>query len=183
MAQQNKYLFLLLLMVSITMAYVWDDLRVRSKINKIQKDIKDLELEISSGQYIMEEVKALQGDYIKKKKILTSYKTSGSELLNEIEKISDLAGRLSLDIKNLEIDPRNTFPAIGDTSEDELSLERYSLNFKLSGNFLEIGNFIDIIEESGTKLRLQKCSFGLDSLDPKGVIAKLGYVTYGEAGQ
>ena len=165
------------------MAYVWDDLRVRSKINKIQKDIKDLELEISSGQYIMEEVKALQSDYIKKKKILTSYKTSGSELLNEIEKISDLAGRLSLDIKNLEIDPRNTFPAISDTSEDELSLERYSLNFKLSGNFLEIGNFIDIIEESETKLRLQKCSFGLDSLDPKGVIAKLGYVTYGEAGQ
>ena len=170
-------------MVSITMAYVWDDLNVRAQINKIQMDIKALELEISSGEHIMEEVKGLQVEYVQKKKILTSYKTSGSELLNEIEKISDLAGRLSLDIKNLEIDPRNTFPAISDESDDEISLERFSLNFKLSGNFLEVGNFIDIIEESEIKLRLQKCSFGLDSLDPKGVIAKLGYVTYGEAGQ
>jgi|TARA_B110000438_G_scaffold83441_1_gene83132 hypothetical protein len=183
MTQQNKYSIFLLLMVSITMAYVWDDLNVRAQINKIQMDIKALELEISSGEHIMEEVKGLQVEYVQKKKILTSYKTSGSELLNEIEKISDLAGRLSLDIKNLEIDPRNTFPAISDESDDEIPLERFSLNFKLSGNFLEVGNFIDIIEESEIKLRLQKCSFGLDSLDPKGVIAKLGYVTYGEAGQ
>jgi len=27
---------------------------------------------------------------------------------------------------------------------------------------------------------MQYCSIGLDSLDPKGVIADLGYLTYGE---
>lgn len=116
--------------------------------------------------------------------MLISYQISGSELLNEIERISDLANSMDIDIKNLEIDPRNTFPDLNQTmGKDQIELERNSLNFQLSGNFLDVGNFIEILEENSSQVKLQNCSISLDSLDPRGVVAKLEYLTYGGAGQ
>ena len=116
--------------------------------------------------------------------MLISYQISGSELLDEIERISDLANSMDIDIKNLEIDPRNTFPALNQTmGKDQIELERNSLNFQLSGNFLDVGNFIEILEENSSQVKLQYCSINLDSLDPRGVIAKLEYLTYGGVGQ
>ena len=58
-----------------------------------------------------------------------------------------------------------------------------SLNFQLSGNFLDVGNFIEILEKNSSQVKLQFCSINLDSLDPRGVVAKLEYLTYGGAGQ
>ena len=62
-----------------------------------------------------------------------------------------------------------------------IDLERHSLNFQLSGNFLDVGNFMEILEDNSTHLRLQQCFFNLDSINPKGVIAELQYLTYGGA--
>jgi hypothetical protein len=91
---------------------------------------------------------------------------------------------MDIDIKNLEIDPRNTFPDLNQTmGKDQIELERNSLNFQLSGNFLDVGNFIEILEKNTSQVKLQNCSINLDSLDPRGVIAKLEYLTYGGAGQ
>ena len=53
------------------------------------------------------------------------------------------------------------------------------MNFILSGNFMAIGRFIDEVQDNHKMLQMQHCSIGLDSLDPRGVIAKLGYLTYG----
>jgi len=84
----------------------------------------------------------------------------------------------------LEIDPRNTFPALNQTmGKDQIELERNSLNFQLSGIFLDVGNFIEILEKNSSQVKLQFCSINLDSLDPRGVVAKLEYLTYGGAGQ
>ncbi len=57
----------------------------------------------------------------------------------------------------------------------------HSLNFQLSGKFLNVGNFMEILEENSTHLHLQQCFFNLDSIDPKGVVAELQYLTYGGA--
>ena len=82
---------------------------------------------------------------------------------------------------DVEIDPRNTFPLISKRNgKEEIKIERHSVNIKLSGNFINIGKFIDEVEKNYSILQMQYCSIGLDSLDPKGVIADLGYLTYGE---
>ena len=139
---------------------------------------------MKSGAKIMNEMSEIRKNFIENKNMLISYQLSGSELLNEIERISDLANSMDVDIKNLEIDPRNTFPDLNQTmGKDQIELERNSLNFQLSGNFLDVGKFIEILEENSTQLKLQNCSIKLDSLDPRGVIARLEYLTYGGAVQ
>ena len=184
MKQKTKYFILLLLTAALIYAYVWDDIRVRDEMKEIQGSISTIDEQLKSGAKIMNEMSEIRKIFIENKNMLISYQISGSELLNEIERISDLANSMDIDIKNLEIDPRNTFPDLNKTmGKDQIELERNSLNFQLSGNFLDVGNFIEILEENSTQLKLQNCSIKLDSLDPRGVVAKLEYLTYGGAVQ
>ena len=64
---------------------------------------------------------------------------------------------------------------------EKIRLERQSVSFNISGNFIDIGRFIDELQNKQSILQIQYCSIGLDSLDPKGVIAQMGYLTYGGA--
>jgi len=183
MKQKTKYFILLLLTAALIYAYVWDDIRVRDEMKEIQESLSKIDEKLMSGAKIMNEMNEIRQDFIENKNMLISYQISGSELLNEIKRISELANSMDVDIKNLEIDPRNTFPDLNKTmGKDQIELERNSLNFQLSGNFLDVGNFIEILEENSSQVNLQNCSINLDSLDPRGVIAKLEYLTYGGTG-
>ena len=184
MKQKTQYFILLILTAALIYAYVWDDIRVRDEVKEIQESLSTIDEQLKSGAKIMNEMNEIRQNFIENKNMLISYQISGSELLNEIERISDLANSMDIDIKNLEIDPRNTFPALNQTmGKDQIELERNSLNFQLSGNFLDVGNFIEILEKNTSQVKLQNCSINLDSLDPRGVVAKLEYLTYGGAGQ
>ena len=184
MKQKTQYFILLIIAAALIYSYTWDGIRVRDEAKEIQQRISTINEHLKSGAKIMNEMSEIRKNFIENKNMLISYQLSGSELLNEIERISDLANSMDVDIKNLEIDPRNTFPDLNQTmGKDQIELERNSLNFQLSGNFLDVGNFIEILEENSTQLKLQHCSIHLDSLDPRGVIAKLEYLTYGGAGQ
>ena len=184
MKQKTQYFILLILAAALIYTYTWDGIRVRDEAKEIQQRISTINEHLKSGAKIMNEMSEIRKNFIENKNMLISYQLSGSELLNEIERISDLANSMDVDIKNLEIDPRNTFPDLNQTmGNDQIELERNSLNFQLSGNFLDVGKFIEILEENSTQLKLQNCSIKLDSLDPRGVIARLEYLTYGGAVQ
>jgi len=184
MKQKTRYFIFLILTAALIYVYIWDDIRVRDEVKEIQESLSTIDEQLKSGAKIMNEMNEIRQNFIENKNMLISYQISGSELLDEIERISDLANSMDIDIKNLEIDPRNTFPALNQTmGKDQIELERNSLNFQLSGNFLDVGNFIEILEENSSQVKLQYCSINLDSLDPRGVIAKLEYLTYGGAGQ
>ncbi len=184
MKQKTRYFIFLILTAALIYVYIWDDIRVRDEVKEIQESLSTIDEQLKSGAKIMNEMNEIRQNFIENKNMLISYQISGSELLDEIERISDLANSMDIDIKNLEIDPRNTFPALNQTmGKDQIELERNSLNFQLSGNFLDVGNFIEILEENSSQVKLQHCSINLDSLDPRGVVAKLEYLTYGGAGQ
>ena len=184
MKQKTRYFIFLILTAALIYVYIWDDIRVRDEVKEIQESLSTIDEQLKSGAKIMNEMNEMRQNFIENKNMLISYQISGSELLDEIERISDLANSMDIDIKNLEIDPRNTFPALNQTmGKDQIELERNSLNFQLSGNFLDVGNFIEILEENSSQVKLQHCSINLDSLDPRGVVAKLEYLTYGGAGQ
>ena len=184
MKQKTRYFIFLILTAALIYVYIWDDIRVRDEVKEIQESLSTIDEQLKSGAKIMNEMNEIRQNFIENKNMLISYQISGSELLDEIERISDLANSMDIDIKNLEIDPRNTFPALNQTmGKDQIELERNSLNFQLSGNFLDVGNFIEILEKNTSQVKLQNCSINLDSLDPRGVVAKLEYLTYGGAGQ
>ena len=184
MKQKTRYFIFLILTAALIYVYIWDDIRVRDEVKEIQESLSTIDEQLKSGAKIMNEMNEIRQNFIENKNMLISYQISGSELLDEIERISDLANSMDIDIKNLEIDPRNTFPALNETmGKDQIKLERNSLNFQLSGNFLDVGKFIEILEKNSSQVKLQFCSINLDSLDPRGVIAKLEYLTYGGAGQ
>ena len=184
MKQKTQYFILLMIVAALIYTYTWDGIRVRDEAKEIQQRISTIDEHLKSGAKIMDEMSEIRKNFIENRNMLISYKLSGSELLNEIERISDLANSMDMDIKNLEIDPRNTFPDLNKTmGKDQIKLERNSLNFQLSGNFLDVGKFIEILEKNSIQLKLQHCSIKLDSLDPRGVIARLEYLTYGGAVQ
>ncbi|SVE06270.1 uncharacterized protein METZ01_LOCUS459124, partial [marine metagenome] len=110
MKQKTRYFIFLILTAALIYAYVWDDIRVRDEVKEIQESLSTIDEQLKSGAKIMNEMNEIRQNFIENKNMLISYQISGSELLNEIERISDLANSMDIDIKNLEIDPRNTFP-------------------------------------------------------------------------
>ena len=179
MNQKTKYFFQLALIALLLIIYIYDARAVRSDIEKFETAISDIDLQLEAGAEVVNDMNKIRQDFIKNKKILRSYQISGSALMKEIKDLNILADEMDIVLNDLEIDPRNTFPNIDQSrGSDQIELERQSLSFMLSGHFLDIGNFIDVVRDNSPALRMQYCSIQLDSLDPKGVIAKLEYLTY-----
>ena len=99
--------------------------------------------------------------------------------MSEISRIKLMASKLNIQLYQVEIDPKNTFPEeFSQNSTINIELERQTLKFNLRGNFLKVGKFLENYEKTNSPLRVQSCTVSLDSLDPKGVIAQLHFVTY-----
>ena len=180
MNQKIKYYTLLLLSMILIIVYLDHSRRVDGKMREVQVSINEIDSRLASGSAVLDEMNQVRNDFLYNKEVLGSQKISGDQLMNELGHLKDLAGEMGIDINDIEIDPRNTFPAIEQNNvSDQIRIERQSVNFNLSGNFIAIGRFIDEVQNNHSMLQIQYCSIGLDSLDPKGVIAQMGYLTYG----
>ena len=161
--------------------YYHDIRRVKERVSSIQSSIKEMDQTLKSGSTVLDDMNQIRTEFLDNKKLLSSKKVSGAQLMNELGEIKNLAEKMDIKFNDVEIDPRNTFPLISKrNAKEDIKNERPSVNIKLSGNFINIGKFIDEVEKNYSILQMQYCSIGLDSLDPKGVIADLGYLTYGE---
>ena len=180
MNQKTKYYLNLSLIIFLLIIYIYDAKYVRRDIEIFETAISDIDMQLEAGSEVINDMNQVRQDFIKNKNTLTSYQISGGELMEEIQNLNLLADEVGIVLGNLEIDPRNTFPDIDQNQGgDQIALERQSLSFNLSGNFLDIGTFIDAVQDNSPALKMQYCSIILDSLDPRGVIAELEYLTYG----
>ncbi len=180
MNQKEKYFSFLGLTIVLIIGYMFDRNQMIKKVKEYEMDIYKIDIKLKEGSEIMDEVNTIRQNLIKNINTLSSYAISGSQLLDEIQNVKTLANRLDINIKDLEIDPRNTLPeTYKNISTENINLERQTLSFDLVGDFLDIGNFVETLENSASPLKLKNCSISLDSLDPRGVIAKLQYVAYG----
>ena len=180
MNQKTKYYLNLSLIIFLLIIYIYDAKYVRRDIEIFETAISDIDMQLDAGSEVINDMNQVRQDFIKNKNTLTSYQISGGELMEEIQNLNLLADEVGIVLGDLEIDPRNTFPDIDQNQGgDQIALERQSLSFNLSGNFLDIGTFIDAVQDNSPALKMQYCSIILDSLDPRGVIAELEYLTYG----
>ena len=179
MKQKKIYFVLLFFILVLNMVYMIDRNQIAKTIESYKKDIRIIDAELKTGSNIMEEVNILRKNFVDNIDQLKDYKISASVLMNELSNLKTLARQSGIIIKDLEIDPRNTFPnPHKKLVEDHLKLDRQTLNLNLSGDFLDIGNFIELVQKNETPFVLNHCLISLDSLDPKGVIAQLEYLTY-----
>ena len=170
-------IFMAFLMISI---YIWKDQKISSQFENRKQEYISLNQELNMGNADIGQIQDLRKRFIENQEKLNLKKISGDELLQEIERLKILASSMDMSLIKLTIDPRNTFPTTeGLFKNNQINIARHSLNFELRGNFLDVGVFIETIEEKSNQLKLQYCSIGLDSLDPQGVIAKIEYLTYG----
>ena len=180
MNQKTKYYLNLILIIFLLIIYIYDAKYVRRDIEIFETAISDIDMQLEAGSEVINDMNQVRQDFIKNKNTLAAYQISGNELMKEIQNLNLLADEMDIVLDDLEIDPRNTFPNIDQGQDgDQIVLERQSLSFNLSGNFLDIGTFIDAVQDNSPALRKQYCSIILDSLDPRGVIAELEYLTYG----
>ena len=180
MSQKTKYYFLLFILMLLGAIYYRDINLVKDKVKNVQYSIIEVDSKLQEGSFVLDEMNQIRKEFIENRRVLVSQIISGSQLMTQLNQIKVLADKMELDIEDIEIDPRNTFPIIeSNDGNEEVRIERHSVNFKLSGNFMLIGRFIDEVQNNHRMLQMQYCSIGLDSLDPKGVIAQLGYLTYG----
>ena len=182
MKNKSKHFFWIIITLFIVAIYILDRMLVKQKVNKYKENISNIDFQLQSDEYIMDEVYSIRKKYEENILKLESNILSGQDLIHQIEKIKDLAEEFQISLKDLEIDPRNTLPSeINKISKNKIQLERQTLSVKLIGPFLSIGNFLELIEHRHTFLHLKQCSFSLDSLNPTGVIADVQYVTYGQS--
>ena len=180
MSQKIKYIFLNVAALLLVLIYVWNDKKIQNKFESKKEKLDILNMELIAQDAHLDDIQDIRKNFIQETEKLNQIKISGEELLQEIERLNNLARSMDMKLMKLTIDPRNTLPLGSDLIEDrKIDLARQTLNFEISGNFLDIGVFVETIEEESKKLKLQQCSINLDSLDPRGVVAKIEYLTYG----
>lgn len=180
MNQKTKYIILNLVSLSIILLYVWIDQNIQNNFDHKQKELDDLNRQLIAGDASLNDIQKIRKNFIQERKQLRERQISGEEILQEIERLKSLAISMDIKLNKLTIDPRNTISSKSDIVEsNKIDFTRQTLNFEICGNFLDIGNFIETIEEKSNKLKLQQCSISLDSLDPTGVLARIEYLTYG----
>jgi Tfp pilus assembly protein PilO len=94
-------------------------------------------------------------------------------------KMHDLAKEYDIVILSLNLRSRDTFPPLNQyTKVKQVPLERYRIDLRLNGEFLDIGPFFDAVEKQIKSVNLHSYKFSLDQNAARKVIADVEYYTY-----
>ena len=90
-----------------------------------------------------------------------------------------LAKKHDIVILNLNLRSSDTFPPLNQyTKVKQIPLERYRIDLRLNGEFLDIGPFFDAVEKQIKSVNLHSYNFSLDQNAARKVIADVVYYTY-----
>jgi Tfp pilus assembly protein PilO len=93
--------------------------------------------------------------------------------------IRDLAKKHDIGVLHLNLRYNDTFPPLNQyTKVKQVPLERYRIDLRLNGEFLNIGPFFDAVETQIKSVNLHSYKFSLDPNTAKKVIADVVYYTY-----
>jgi len=178
-SQKTKFFIFWTITILLFCFYLLDRSQVKNRKNKYKLDIALIEKELIENGILIDKINESRNRYESIIDTIKSYHISGEQLMSEISRIKLMASKLNIQLYQVEIDPKNTFPEeFSRNSTINIELERQTLKFNLRGNFLKVGKFLENYEKTNSPLRVQSCTVSLDSLDPKGVIAQLHFVTY-----
>ena len=178
-SQKSKFFIFWTITILLFCLYLLDRSQVKNRINRYKLEIALIEKELIDNGILIDKINDSRNQYESIMDTLQSYNISGEQLMREISRIRLMVKKLNIQLYQVEIDPKNTFPEeFSRNSTINIELERQTLKFNLRGNFLRVGKFLENYEKISSPLRIQSCRISLDSLDPKGIIAQLHFATY-----
>ena len=143
-SQKTKFFIFWTITILLFCLYLLDRSQVKNRKNKYKLDIALIEKELIENGILIDKINESRNRYESIIDTLKSYHISGEQLMSEISRIKLMASKLNIQLYQVEIDPKNTFPEeFSRDSTINIELERQTLKFNLRGNFLKVGKFLE----------------------------------------
>ena len=180
MSPRIRFFSIVGISVIFILGFGWYNYGILSKINDAEVVINGLDRELRVQDQVRQNIldtKTRREDLMSGLNNNVIHSSQDYELAAVI--IRDLAKKYDIDVLNINLRSNDTFPPLNKyTKVKQVPLERYRINLRLNGEFLDIGLFFDTVEEQIKSINLHSYKFSLDQNAAKKVIADVVYYTY-----
>ncbi|MEE1507386.1 MAG: hypothetical protein V1256_10585, partial [Candidatus Neomarinimicrobiota bacterium] len=157
---KNYFMATIAAISTLTAAFFYFNISNIAETRRLNSEITIVETEKAKAMSNLGDVKAVIDDYKKKTaEISNQAKTYDSEIdyINSLEILNKLAREHNLRVDDIKPHMENTLTKLqGELKDTEYNVERYPLDVKVYGRFLDTGYFLD---------DLQAADFAVRSLD------------------
>ena len=164
----------------IIFGFGWYNYGILSEINDAEVVINGLDKELRVEDQVRQNIldtQTMREDIISGLDNNVIHSSQDYELAAVI--MRNLAKKYDIDVLNINLRSNDTFPPLNQyTKVKQVPLERYRIDLRLNGEFLNIGQFFDTVEEQIKSINLHSYKFSLDQNAAKKVIADVVYYTY-----
>ena len=180
MSPRIRFFSIVGISVIFILGFGWYNYGILSKINDAEVVINSLDRELRVQDQVRKNIldtKTRREDLISGLDNNVIHSSQDYELAAVI--IRDLAKKYDIDVLNINLRSNDTFPPLNKyTKVKQVPLERYRIDLRLNGEFLDIGPFFDAVEKQIKTVNLHSYKFSLDPNAAKKVIADVVYYTY-----
>ena len=166
--------------VIVIVGFGWYNYGILSEINNAEDVISGLDKEIRGQGQVQQNILDTQ---TRREDIISGLDNNVIHSSQEYELaaviIRDLAKKYDIGVLHLNLRYNDTFPPLNKyTKVKQVPLERYRIDLRLNGEFLDIGPFFDAVQTQIKSVNLHSYKFSLDPNAAKKVIADVVYYTY-----
>lgn len=154
----KNYFIVTIAVISILAgAFFYFNISNIAEIRRLKNEIKTVEIEKAKAKSSLGDVNAVINDYKRKTaEISNQAKQYDSEIeyLSSLENLNELAREHNLRVDDIKPRMENTMTELqGELKDAKHSLERYPLDIKVYGRFLDLGHFLDDLQATEYAIR------------------------------
>ena len=177
---RNRFFAIVGISVIVIIGFGWYNYGILSEINNAEDVISGLDKELRGQGQVRQnklDTQTRREDLISGLDNNVIHSSRDYELAAVI--MRDLAKKYDIGVLHLNLISNDTFPPLNQyTKVKQVPLERYRIDLRLNGEFLNIGPFFDAVEKQIKSVNLHSYKFSLDPNAAKKVIADVVYYTY-----
>ena len=154
----KNYFIVTIAVISILAgAFFYFNISNISETRRLKNEIKTVEIEKAKAKSNLGDVKGVINDYRDKTAEISNLAKqydSEIEYLSSLENLNELAREHNLRVDDIKPRMENTMTELeGELEDAKHNLERYHLDVKVYGRFLDLGHFLDDLQAAEYALR------------------------------
>ena len=154
---KNYFMATIAVISTLTAAFFYFNIANIAETRRLNSEITIVETEKVKAMSNLGDVKAVIEDYKKKTAEISDLaKTYDSEIdyISSLQILNDLARKKNLRVDDIKPLLENTLTKLqGELNDTKHNVERYPLDVKVYGRFLEMGSFFDDLQAAGFAIR------------------------------
>ncbi len=154
---KNYFIATIAVISTLTAAFFYFNISNIAETKRLNSEIMIVETEKAKAMSNLGDVKAVIDDYKKKTAEISNLaKTYDSEIdyINSLEILNKLTREHNLRVDEIKPLMENTLTKLqGELNDTEHNVERYPLDVKVYGRFLDMGQFFDDLQDAGFAIR------------------------------